>query len=179
MADLEQSKNTDKLAESGAPKKMRKLDWRANHAAIEDAVLACIKEDGKWPSTKVISIMTEIPVSTIEKHLRELDFQEIREESRALGPAIMKRFAQYTYAKPTAQNVALYLKTNYDWHERQDVNLNVSSGRYVGRRLKELSDDEFKKAKAEYEAGRLTLRDGIIIEAEYKDNDGDNTTRPA
>ena len=170
MADLQQS---DK------PEKKRKHDWQVNNALITDAVMRTLKSEKRIPSLKELEVETGLSIATVQRHLDELDLRDLRRRSRALGEAILERQALRAFASGDHNEVKTYFKLNYDWQERQDLNVTVSRSAYVGRSIKELSDDEFKKAKAEYEAGRLTLRDGIIIEAEYKDNDGDHTTRPA
>ena len=159
--------------------KNRRLDWQSNHVALEQCILRTLKEEKRFPTYKEMELETGLSQVTIAKHSKELDLTELRSRSRLLGAAILERQALRAFASGDHNEVKTYFKLNYDWQERQDLNVTVSRSAYVGRSIKELSDEEFKKAKAEYEAGRLTLRDGIIIEAEYKDNDGDHTTRPA
>jgi DNA-binding transcriptional ArsR family regulator len=129
--------------------KKPRYDWVENHRKIQDVIFAFIADDkiARMPTYDELVEKTGLGLTTIRRHLKELDLSVVNQRSKALGEMVLMRQALRALSEGEAKDVALYFKLNYGWSERYGIEV---------KNVDEFSDEERRER-----IGRLLEKGGV------------------
>lgn len=129
--------------------KERRYDWEKNHQMIQDIIFQYIEDETlrRMPTYDELVEKTGLGLTTIRRHLKDLDMSRINQRTKALGEMVLMRQASRALTDGEAKDVALYFKLNYGWSERYGIEV---------KNVDEFSDEERRER-----IGKLLEKGGV------------------
>jgi len=102
---------TNKPSKGGDEKVSKTLrkDKRNNQMKIRDELLRCLEEECRIPEYSEFKEVTGLSRQTINKHLKEIDFEGDKEFYKVFTPEVMNNIRILTKTSPAAQKLWLQL----------------------------------------------------------------------
>lgn len=115
--------------------------WQTNQSLIQQAYIVLAKELRRCPTIVEISDEVDISVTTIEKHVKEIEFEPVEHPLRVLTNDVL--FSIYTSArKGRTGSQKLWLQVMEGWKEKSEIDLGFkkSIADLVNEQQEEISD---------------------------------------
>lgn len=140
--------DTSDLSTRDDEKKPR-FDWEYNHRIIQNVIFEFIADEksSRMPTYDELVERTGLGLTTIRRHLKDLDLSKINQRSKALGEMVLMRQAMRALTDGEAKDVALFMKLNYGWSERYGIEV---------KNVDEFSDEERRER-----IGKLLEKGGV------------------
>lgn len=102
-------------------KAKRNKTWEENNQIIEDAYFRLLEKNKRIPTYKILSEETKISFVTLQKHLKELSYNQLKPYFRPMTKKILQRLSVQALKSGNAKEVKLYMQLIEDYREKSDV----------------------------------------------------------
>ena len=102
-------------------KKKHNITWQRNQALIAETYIKLGSDLGRCPTIREIALKLKVSKTTIEKHIKELEFEPMTSPLRALTPDVLLNIYKLTKTQSASQK--LWLQVMEGWKEVKELDL--------------------------------------------------------
>lgn len=80
-------------------------DYERNHALILDAIMTCLKEEGKFPTYQKLAEMTKLHYQTIRNHSKDFNWNDFLPKYKLYSPKLMENILSTARKNSSSQRL--------------------------------------------------------------------------
>jgi len=123
MTQKKKNIKSKKVVESGKSEyKEDRIDWLRNQAIIQETYVNLIQQLKRCPTVLEVSKKTDLSISAIRNHVKEMKFEPQQSPLRSLTPDVIASIYN-SCRKGSAQSQKLWMQIMEGWKESSNVNL--------------------------------------------------------
>ena len=108
------------MAKEGLSKSDKNITWDLNHRIIRDSYMKLIKKNQRRPTIKEVSKDCNLSMTTINKHLKNLQFDPLKHPLRILSDDVLLAIASSAKDGSSASQ-KLWMQICEGWSEKQEI----------------------------------------------------------